>query len=110
MQIQAGQKSSERNLDIFIEEDFDVNVVLLPKNYDPYDFLVKNGKQSFLEQVENAYDFFSFKIKLSETKWDMASVSGRTSAIDDILSTAMKIPNFVKRELAIKKVAEEMDL
>jgi len=106
----AGQKSSERNLDIFIEEDFDVNVVLLPKNYDPYDFLVKNGKQSFLEQVENAYDFFSFKIKLSETKWDMASVSGRTSAIDDILSTAIKIPNFVKRELAIKKVAEEMSI
>ena len=106
----AGQKSSERNLNIFIEEDFDVNVVLLPKNYDPYDFLVKNGKQSFLEQVENAYDFFSFKIKLSETKWDMASVSGRTSAIDDILSTAMKIPNFVKRELAIKKVAEEMSI
>jgi len=106
----AGQKSSERNLDIFIEEDFDVNVVLLPKNYDPYDFLVKNGKQSFLEQVENAYDFFSFKIKLSETKWNMASVSGRTSAIDDILSTAMKIPNFVRRELAIKKVAEEMSI
>lgn len=40
----------------------------------------------------------------------MASVSGRTSAIDDILSTAMKIPNFVKRELAIKKVAEEMSI
>ncbi|MFQ5685969.1 MAG: DNA primase [Candidatus Scalindua sp.] len=106
----AGQKSSERNLNIFIEEDFDVNIVLLPKNYDPYDFLVKNGKQSFLEQVENAYDFFSFKIKLSETKWDMASVAGRTSAIDDILSTAMKIPNFVKRELIIKNVAEEMSI
>ena len=106
----AGQKSSERNLDIFIEEDFDVNVVLLPKNYDPYDFLVKNGRQSFLEQVEKAYDFFGFKIKLSETKWDMSSVSGKTSAIDDVLSTAMKIPNFVKRELTIKRIAEEMSI
>jgi DNA primase len=106
----AGQKSSERNLDIFIEEDFDVNVVLLPENYDPYDFLVKNGRQSFLEQVEKAYDFFGFKIKLSETKWDMSSVSGRTSAIDDVLSTAMKIPNFVKRELTIKRIAEEMSI
>ncbi|MHC4138553.1 MAG: DNA primase, partial [Planctomycetota bacterium] len=37
----AGQKSSERNLDIFIEEDFDVNIVLLPKGYDPYDFIIK---------------------------------------------------------------------
>ena len=106
----AGQKSSERNLDIFIEEDFEVNVVLLPENYDPYEFLVKNGKQSFLEQMDKAYDFFSLKIKLSETKWDMTSVSGKTSAIDDVLSTAMKIPNFIKRELAIRKIAEEMSI
>ena len=106
----AGQKSSERNLDIFIEEDFEVNVVLLPENYDPCDFLVKYGKQSFLEQMDKAYDFFSLKIKLSETKWDMTSVSGKTSAIDDVLSTAMKIPNFIKRELAIRKIAEEMSI
>ncbi len=57
----AGQKSSERNLDIFIEEDFDVDIVLLPKGYDPYDFIIKKGKQQFLEQVDRAYDFFGFK-------------------------------------------------
>jgi len=106
----AGQKSSERNLDIFIEEDFDVRVVLLPENYDPYDFLVKKGAEKFLEQVEKAYDFFSFKIKLSESKWDMSSVSGKASAIDDILSTAIKIPNILKRELTIKRIAEEMSV
>ncbi|MHC4139924.1 MAG: hypothetical protein ACYSR1_08755, partial [Planctomycetota bacterium] len=106
----AGQKSSERNLDIFIEEDFDVNIVLLPKGYDPYDFIIKKGKLRFLEQVEKAYDFFSFKVKLSERKWDMSTVSGRSSAIDDILSTAMKIPDILKRDLAIKRVAEEMSI
>jgi len=106
----AGQKSSERNLDIFIEEDFDVRVVLLPENHDPYDFLVKKGTEKFLEQVDKAYDFFSFKIKLSERKWDMSSVSGKASAIDDILSTALKIPNILKRELTIKRIAEEMSV
>ncbi len=106
----AGQKSSERNLDIFIEEDFDVNIVLLPKDYDPYDFIIKKGKQRFLEQVNNAYDFFGFKIKQYEAKWDMSSVSGRSSAIDDILSTVMKIPDIIKRDLTIKRVAEEMSI
>jgi DNA primase len=106
----AGQKSSERNLDIFIEEDFDVNIVLLPKGYDPYDFIIKRGKLRFLEQVEKAYDFFSFKVKLSERKWDMSTVSGQSSAIDDILSTAMKIPDVLKRDLTIKRVAEEMSI
>lgn len=106
----AGQKSSERNLDIFIEEGFDIRVVLLPENYDPCDFLVNNGAERFLEHVEKAYDFFSFKIKLSESKWDMTSVSGKASAIDDILSTAIKIPNILKRELTIKRIAEEMSI
>ena len=106
----AGQKSSERNLDIFIEEDFDVNIVLLPNDYDPYDFIIKKGKQRFLEQVDKAYDFFGFKIKQSEAKWDMSSVSGRSSAIDDILSTAIKIPDIIKRDLTIKRVAEEMSI
>jgi len=106
----AGQKSSDRNLDIFIEEDFEVSIVLLPENYDPCDFLVKEGAQKFLEQVEKAYDFFSFKIKLSENKWDMSTVSGKASAIDDILSTVVKIPNTLKRDLTVKRVAEEMSI
>ena len=60
--------------------------------------------------MEKAYDFFSFKVKLSESKWDMSTVSGRSSAIDDILSTAMKIPDVLKRDLTIKRVAEEMSI
>lgn len=106
----AGQKSSERNLDIFIMEDLDVGVVLLPESYDPYDFLVKRGAQKFLEQVDNAYDFFSFKIKLLGEKWDLSSVSGKASAIDEVLATAIKVPNILKRELTIKRISEEMSL
>jgi DNA primase len=37
-------------------------------------------------------------------------VSGRSSAIDDILLTAIKIPDVLKRDLTIKRVAEEMSL
>ena len=40
----------------------------------------------------------------------MSSVSGRASAIDDILSTAIKIPDILKRDLTIKRVAEEMSI
>ncbi|MCP5003905.1 MAG: DNA primase [Planctomycetes bacterium] len=106
----AGQRSSEKSLDLFIEEDLDARVILLPENHDPYDFLVKRGAQQFLEQEEKAYDFLSFKIKLSKTRWDTSSVNGKASAIDDILLSATKIPNILKRELMIKRIAEEMSL
>lgn len=43
----AGWKSSDRNLDIFIEEEFDVKIAHLPKDYDPCDFLVAEGAEKF---------------------------------------------------------------
>ncbi len=106
----AGWKSSDRNLDIFIEEEFDVRIAQLPKDYDPCDFLVAQGKEKFLECVHNAKDFFRFKIEMAASKWDMTTVHGKAKAIHDVLSTVMKMPDVIKRNLLIKMIAEEMSL
>lgn len=106
----AGLKSSDRNLDIFIEEEFDVKIAQLPKNYDPCDFLVARGKEKFLECVHNAQDFFHFKIEIAASKWDISTIHGKAKAIHDVLSTAMKVPDAIKRNLLIKMIAEEMSI
>lgn len=104
----AGWKSSDRNLDIFIEEEFDIKIAQLPKDYDPCDFLVAEGADKFLAYVNNAKDFFSFKVEMAASKWDMSTIHGKANAINDIFSTAMKMPDVIKRNLLIKMVAEEM--
>ncbi len=106
----AGWKSSDRNLDIFIEEEFDIKIAQLPKDYDPCDFLVAEGAKKFLACVDNAKDFFSFKVEMAASKWDMLTINGKASAIDDVLSTAMKMPDVIKRNLLIKRIAEEMSI
>lgn len=106
----AGWKSSDRNLDIFIEEEFDVKIAQLPKDYDPCDFLVAEGAEKFLTYVNNAKDFFSFKAEMASSKWDMSTINGKANAIDDVLSTAMKMPDVIKRNLLIKRIAEEMSI
>ena len=106
----AGWKSSDKSLDIFVEEEFDVKIAQLPKGHDPCDFLVAEGVNKFLEYVNNARDFFSFKVEIAASKWDMSTINGRASAINDVLSTAMKMPDVIKRNLLIKRVAEEMSI
>lgn len=106
----AGWKSSDRNLDIFIEEEFDVKIAQLPKGYDPCDFLVAEGAEKFLSYVNNAKDFFNFKIEIATSKWDMSTIHGKADAINDVLSTAMKMPDDIKRNLLIKRLAEEMSI
>ncbi|NUO08619.1 MAG: DNA primase [Candidatus Brocadia sp.] len=106
----AGWKSSDRNLDIFIEEEFDVKIAQLPDGYDPCDFLVSEGADKFLAYVNNAKDFFRFKVEIAASKWDMSTVHGKANAINDVLSTAMKMPDDIKRNLLIKMIAEEMSI
>ncbi|MCF6156876.1 MAG: DNA primase [Candidatus Brocadia sp.] len=106
----AGLKSSDRNLDIFIEKEFDLKIAQLPKDYDPCDFLVEEGAEKFLIYVNNAKDFFSFKVEMAASKWDMSTINGKANAIDDVLSTAMKIPDVIKRNLQIKRVSEELSV
>jgi len=59
----AGQKSSDRNLDIFIEEEFDVKIAQLPKDFDPCDFLVAEGAESFFSCVNSAKIFSVLRLK-----------------------------------------------
>ncbi len=106
----AGWRSSDRSLDIFIEEEFDVKIAQLPEGYDPCDFLVAEGAEKFLGHVNNAKDFFHFKVEMATSKWDMATVHGRANAINDVLLTAMKMPDIIKRNLHIKMIAEEMSI
>lgn len=106
----AGLKSSDRNLDIFIEKGFDLKIAQLPKDYDPCDFLVAEGTEKFLACVNNAKDFFGFKVEMAASKWDMSTIHGKANAIDDILSTALKMPDVIERNLQIKRIAEEMSI
>jgi len=106
----AGWKSSDRSLDIFVEEEFDVKIAQLPKDYDPCDFLVEEGAEKFLTYIHNAKDFFSFKIEMAASKCDMSTINGKANAIDDVLATAMKMPDVIKRNLLIKRIAEEMSI
>lgn len=106
----AGLNSSDRNLDVFVEEDLDVSIVQLPEGYDPCDFLIKEGSEKFMDYVQKALDFFSFKMQIAAQKWNLNTVSGKAAAIDNVLSAAMKMPDIIKRNLTIKRIAEEMEI
>lgn len=106
----AGQRSSERNLDTLVEEEIEARVVQLPQGYDPCDFLLERGRDSFLQLVDGALDFFSFKVKTVSMKWDLSTPSGKLSAIRELLSTVSKVSEELKRQLIIKRIAEEMSV
>ena len=105
---EAGQKASQRGIDILLPAELEVKVAVLPEDQDPCDFVMKNGGDAFRQVLAQAMDFFDYKIAAGRKRPDFKTVSGQSDVIDDILRSVANftLRNLPKRELLLKKVAE----
>ncbi|MFQ5863116.1 MAG: DNA primase [Candidatus Brocadiales bacterium] len=106
----AGRKSSDRSLDILVEEEIEAKVVQLPEADDPCDLILREGPEKFIELVNDALDFFSFKVQMVASKWDLSSPSGKVAAVRELLSTVLRVPNELRQQLIVKSIAEKMSV
>ena len=96
---EAGQRETMRAIDILIEEALNVQVVTLPAGKDPDEFLEINGKEEFLQYIQNnKFSYIEFKINryLKDEK---------TLNLD----TKLKIVNAIKYDLNNLKSPIEKD-
>jgi DNA primase len=106
----AGEKASDRGLDIFLEEEVDAAIMSLPEGEDPCDFFLKRGAGPFLALKEEAKEIFDYKVALATRRHDLKTVAGQTKALEEILATAAKVPTLVRRELQLAKATVLRDL
>lgn len=106
----AGQRSADRSLDIFVEEDMPVRLATLPDGLDPFDMLVQRGREAFESMIDGAGDLFDFKLSFLRTQHDVTSLNGRTAAAQELVAVAVRSPDPVREELLMKRVADELGL
>lgn len=107
---EAGINSAEKSANLFIENGFDVIIVQLPEGCDPCEFFVSKGKEAFLHQLENGNNFFDFKLDIAKLRGELKTVSGKAKVFNEIIATAMKIPDILKQEVQIKEIAEKIKI
>lgn len=97
----AGEKASDRGLDIFLEEEVDAHILSLPEGFDPCDYLLERGGEGFRELTESAQEIFEFKVALASKRHDLSTVAGQSRALDEILETVAKVPAGARQELYV---------
>ena len=106
----AGEKASDRGLDMFLEEELEAYIVRLPAGEDPCDFFIKRGAEPFLKAKEDAQELFDFKAEMASKRHDLTTVAGQSRALDEILATAAKVPTAARQELVVARNAVLRDL
>ena len=106
----AGIHAALRGIDMFLEEGFNVKVVLLPDGEDPDSYAQTHDSTEFIRYIEDHQtDFIRFKSALlSKDAGD--DPQKRAALIKDITSSIAIIPDLITRQVYIKDSAERLHM
>ena len=106
----AGIHAALRGIDMFLEEGFNVNVVLLPDGEDPDSYAQNHDSTEFIRYIsEHQTDFIRFKSALlSKDAGD--NPQKRAALIKDITESIAIIPDMITRQVYIKDCSERLHI
>jgi DNA primase len=83
----AGIQAAIRGGQILFQENLEVKVLILPDNEDPDSYVQKMGKSAFFSLLQNAKEYFEFKIDYLEKTIGKDTVSQKTAITEELIST-----------------------
>jgi DNA primase len=104
----AGQSAADRALEFFLGNELDVQVLSLPANLDPCDFLLKEGADAFRELVSRAVDPLAFVLERAGSRFDLGSIEGSRRAAEWMLGILSRMPSGPRTGLDLK-LAKSLD-
>ena len=104
----AGQKTANKVLDLFVTQDIDLRILSLPEGQDPFDFVKTQGADAFQALVDSAPDAMTHKI-LNETRGiDLVNDTHRANqALENILKTMSTVPSKLFAESATLSLRQD---
>ncbi len=108
---EAGIKAALKAIDVCLEEDFNVQVLILPNQEDPDSYLQKFGKENLdkLLKQETA-DGIQFKLNHLKSQYNIHSPQDKVEIIKSISETLSKIKDGLKKTLYIQQIAHQLDV
>ena len=104
----AGIHAAVRGIDMFLEEGFNVKVLLLPNGEDPDSFAQSHDASEFIRYIqENQTDFIRFKVALL-SKEAGNDPQKRAELIKEITTSIAIIPDIITRQVYIQACSEQL--
>jgi DNA primase len=106
----AGQKASERGLDLLLSENVDIFVAQLPPGMDPDDVVVKEGPERLRECLEKPREIFGFLMDALSAKHGSQTPAAKARIVEEMIERLGQIPDPVKQEILLQQLSEKFGI
>ena len=106
----SGQDAALRGLDILNKTGVDLRVLELEDAKDPDEYIIKFGKDKFLERVSKSISLVEFKVKILRQKFDLNISNEKIMFFKEIAKILSEIDEEVSREIYVDRISKKYDI
>ncbi|MDO4743732.1 MAG: DNA primase, partial [bacterium] len=104
---EAGQKATQRAIELLNEEDLRVRVLTMTGSKDPDEYIKTNGVGAFRKLIADSQEQIEYKIMKLKSKYNLDDISQKSEYVNLAAKEFISIKSPVEQELYVKKISAE---
>ena len=105
----AGLEATTRAIPLLEEEGLDIKIIRLEEK-DPDEFIIKRGKEAFLDKINNPLNVIDFKMQILGSNKNLNDTKDASIYIDELLKELVKEKDDILVELSLKKLSNRFNM
>ncbi|NOQ97534.1 MAG: DNA primase [Calditrichae bacterium] len=106
----AGIQAAIRGGQNLFQENLDIRVLILPENEDPDSYVRKNGKSAFFSLLNEAPDYFDFKISQLQKLHGSEGISQKAKIVEELIDSIVAHKDPLKQNFYANLVAQQFNI
>lgn len=106
----AGEKATYACGNELLKLGITPKIVRLEDNLDPDEYILKFGKEKFINKLENPINIMEFKMHYLKNNKDLNSSIDMSNYINEVIKELNEIDDDILREITLKKISNESNL
>lgn len=106
----AGVAATKRSLELLLGEGFKVNVLTLPDNLDPDEFIRARGADQYLRLLKNSQPFLDYIVEQAVGANDQTRPTGKVETINAILPYLKLVKDRIERAEQFERIADRLKI
>ena len=107
---EAGNEATNSCINELLKIGISPKVVRLEQNLDPDEYIVKNGKEKFINKIKNPINSMEYKMNYLKKEKDLQNNFEMAQYVESVINELSNIDNDIYIELTLKKLSDESKL
>ena len=106
----AGEKATNAAIELLEDTGINIRVVRLPNNTDPDEYILKEGADSFKEQIKNATSLVDYKMEILKKNKNLTDIKDISAYLNSAIKELVSINDDIAVELNLKKLSTNFNV